>query len=177
MVFLLSVIPMKSFPTIAFLLAVAFAYGCASPSSSPSARVFCRQHPAEARLYETMEPVSVAFMDHLAEEQSGTISAIIQGVRQRQDNSKKLSEYLTHIEEVNRCSDRRNDPEWTRFKDRLRPGDSVHFFKYRQGEYSDFGLLVLRRAEIAYRSVWGWTISSPSPATNEPPVGMTFDRL
>ncbi|MBQ7252020.1 MAG: hypothetical protein IJS32_05395 [Kiritimatiellae bacterium] len=139
-----------------FLVAAMFLPGCRSAPRQPSEEraQFPGQLPGMP-FYEVLEPVSVSFMERMAEQQYDTVDAFISGVGKRMDEPEKLACYLDCIAQMNECNDIRKNPQWRHFKERLRAGDSVCYFDYQNGDYGDFGLLVLRNGKIVYRSKWG----------------------
>lgn len=177
---MVSLLPINNMKTACasplFAVAVLFC-GCRSPAPTGNLALFQEIHPSEAARYEVLAPTSVEYMEYSDNDHHETVKSIIQGVRQCQGNPEKLTKYLDHLEKVNDCTDRQADPEWLRFKEHLRDGDLIVFFKYKEGAYNDFGLLVLRDGSIRYRSVWGWNLSQSKSETNAPPPGMSFDRL
>jgi hypothetical protein len=142
------------------LLAAVSLSGCRSASRplSDERRGFRAHCPSEATFYEVLEPVSVSYMERMAEQQYDTVDAFISGVRKRMDDPEKLAYYLDCITQMNACNDIRKNPQWRHFTERLRAGDSVCYFEYQNGDYGDFGLLALRKGKIVYRSKWGWQI-------------------
>lgn len=150
---------MKTLLENLFLVATMSLSGCRHMSRQPlEERLHFLEHSSEMPFYEVLEPVSVSFMERMSEQQYDTVDAFISGVRKRMDDPEKLAYYLDCITQMNACNDIRNNSQWRHFKERLRAGDSVCYFEYQNGDYSDFGLLALRDGKIYYRSKWGGQI-------------------
>lgn len=166
---------MKGFTLFVILASVAVC-GCVSNYYSQT-DLFSRMHPDDAVAYKVMAPTSVEFIEDMEEDQKGTILALISGVRKRQEDIKALAAYLDKFEELTKRSDKKNNPDWQCFKRRLRSGDALYYFSYMNGEYKDYGLLVLRRGTIVYRYVWGWFGETSSSATKVMPANMNYNHL
>ena len=151
-------------------------FGCKSPYFVPHHELFNAQH-VEASDYKLLAPVSCEYIQRIDRDHSDTVFAIIQNVEKRKDDPEALADYLARLKKVSSCADVYESPEWQYLTNGIRQADSMYFFEYSSGSYSDFGVLVLRQGDVVFRWPWGWNMNQPQGSTNEPPKGTTVNKL
>lgn len=150
--------------------------GCKSLYFVPHHELFRVQHIGSSN-YNLLAPVSCEYIQRIDRSHSDAVYAIIQNVEKRMDEPEALADYLARLKKVISCAGVYESPEWQYLTNGIRQADSMYFFEYSSGPYSDFGLLVLRQGDVVFRWPWGWNMNQSQGGTNAPPKGTTVHKL
>ena len=111
--------------------------------------LFSEKHPEEAERYLHFSPVSQKWIEDSAEWVSGIISGILDVVEKRIDDPDALREFIKQERSIDYREIFSMADEG--FIDHLQTEDQIFYFDYRDGDYRDDGILVIRDGEIVYR--------------------------
>lgn len=126
--------------------------GCETMKPKPDeAALFRRKHPAEAKFYRVLGPAPLDFSEFALQLQEQEMWSLLEGVEKRKQDTEELVKYIetmrTHYSDHSFLTSVPKEIEATLDGG----GGSLFFFQYRQGKFSDSGLIVLRDGNPVFR--------------------------
>ena len=155
------------------ILALLCAAGCTSMRQDPGHKV---PPSLKEEGYTLMEPLPIDFMAEAGAADRQFMQAIVRMVDKAKDDPEALAKaldrirYMTEIEWVN----------WSDLKNRMKKGDKLFYFTFKQNNYDDYGVLVLRDKDIVFRHTlgsgfWNWEVDGKQ--LESAPLTQNLDNL
>ena len=124
-----------------------------------------------------LSPLTTECMEYAVNEYVESIDAIITNVEKRKNDPDALDAYLVVLRQIKNARDFRTTQEWGDLVQGIKPDDAMYFFKFRQGEYSDYGILVIRAGRIVFRTILGSGMSAVAGKEESVPENVEFNNL
>ena len=155
------------------ILAFLCAAGCTSMRQGPGHKV-----PTSLKEdgYTLTEPLPIDFMAQACVADRQFLQAIVRMIEKTKDDPEALVKALDRIRYV-------TENEWVNWddiKNRMKEGDKLFYFTFKQNNYDDYGVLVLRDKDIVFRQTlgsgfWNWEVDGKQ--LESAPLTQNLDNL